>query len=333
MLTKRRKQVLEALVNEYISYATPVGSRTICERYEIGVSSATVRNELANLEETGYVVSPHTSAGRIPTDTGYRSFVDGLLSRDDIVFDENTSKDFVWPVEEINDLVKESCNALARHTNCLAVLLAPSFERILLKRISLVSLAPRRGLIIVVTQDGQVLDTHTEFRGDVSAADLQRLEALLNSLIVGETFEDLRISVLPQEIAAQCDGTLEDILLEIIKLIEESDQDRIHHWGMSALLSQPEFKNAHHVLPIASLLEDNWALLSLFSNMLDSQRPVVRIGHENDSEAFEEISFVAQGYTVKDAKGLVAVIGPTRMDYARAISAVSAVSHTFEEAY
>ncbi|NTU89385.1 MAG: heat-inducible transcription repressor HrcA [Actinobacteria bacterium] len=331
MLTERRQQVLDALVNEYVACAIPVGSRTLVERYRLGVSAATVRSELAGLEETGYVVSPHTSAGRIPTDSGYRSFVDNLLVQEDLLFDDGMVGKLTGRAEELDDLIQITCGALMNLTSCLAVVLARGFERILIKRISLVSLSPRRGIAVVITKDGQVLNRHLEFPDETDSARLEQIERLFNSAFDGLDSADVNANVMREVMGASNDLLVYYILSEIIDLFNEGDSNRIHHLGMSALLSQPEFRNSRQVIPLASALEDNKALLSLFSGTFDSTDTVVRIGHENTAVGLGEVSLVAQGYSTGSAQGLIAVIGPTRMDYAKAISAVHTVSHIFEE--
>lgn len=232
-MTERRQTVLEALVNEYIIRAMPVGSRTLAESYQLGVSAATVRNELAELEGEGYVVSPHTSAGRIPTDLGYRSFVDSLLATTKINNDEVLAKELQLKADRFDELSRSICEILAHCTKCLAIVVEP-------------------------------------------------------------------------------DSTA-------------------HLLGMPALLMQPEFHYAEQIIPLLALVEDNIALLSLFASMLESNNMVIRIGHEIHRNGFDEVAVVARAYETSDAQGLVAVVGPTRMDYKKAITAVSTASSVFEE--
>lgn len=333
LLTGRRKSVLEALVSEYISSAAPVPSRVICEQYGLGVSPATVRNELASLEETGYVISPHTSAGRVPTDTGYRTYVDDLLARGGLLFDEKLASGFVSDADEVDDLLQEATIALVEFTHCLAVLLGPVFKRVVVGRISLMKLSSNRLMIVVMTQDGRIIDTQHDCISSLETYDLVSAEKTLNGLLAGKSVEDiLTMDVLDGPIEAG-DRTARECLDDIHQLLREGVSSRIHQRGVSALLRQPEFRNADQAIPIVSVLEDNLAMLSLFGGALDAEAPVVFIGHENRSASFESVSVVAKGYQAGGGQGIVAVIGPTRMDYARAISGVSTAARVLGETF
>ena len=164
MLNERRRRVLAALVEEYIVSATPVGSKTLVERYELGCSPATVRNELSILEETGFLVQPHVSAGRMPTDTGYRSFVDDLIERGDRALPDPPRTARFSTANEVDDLMRETSVALTQLTNCLAVVLAPSISLSRVRRVDLLSLSPRRAVFVLITASGQVVESHHRTR-------------------------------------------------------------------------------------------------------------------------------------------------------------------------
>lgn len=233
MLTQRRRRVLDALVNEYISSAIPVGSRTLTERYGLGVSPATVRNELAGLEHEGYVVSPHTSAGRVPTDSGYRMFVNGIMLRGQTADDRDMVAGITACLEgDTDDVFQSVCSVLARITCCFAFATGP--------------------------------------------------------------------------------------------------HRRYYFQGIERLLLQPEFQLAEAVRPVIAVVEDGRVLKGLFSGLEDGH-VAVRIGHENADEAFDKVSIVAQAYASHDVSGFVAVMGPTRMDYASAIPAVGAATRILDE--
>ena len=171
MLSERRRMILAALIEEYIAHATPVGSRTLTERYRLGVSPATVRNDLSALEDAGYITQPHTSAGRIPTDAGYRAFVDALLASD-LVNEEPPHQDIVNQLRanatELDSLMEQTSAALSRLTDCLSVVVAPTIVTAHLRQLSLISMTNHRALIVIVVEDGQVIDRQISFAEEVS---------------------------------------------------------------------------------------------------------------------------------------------------------------------
>ncbi|MBQ6453155.1 MAG: heat-inducible transcription repressor HrcA [Coriobacteriales bacterium] len=333
MLSERRQRILEALVNEYISFAIPVGSRTLVDRYDLGVSPATVRNELAELEGEGYVSSPHTSAGRIPTDYGYRSFVDHLMS-DPVVFDltQDQNASLANKGAQLDDVVKDACVALSHLTSCLAVALAPSLSKVSLKHLSFVQLSARRAIIILVTLDGRVLSSQVDFPQDVDQERLHGLELLFNSAFAGQSMIEICNASSDSLLLAAHDPMAGLLLGALMDLLAGESQTKMHQQGMGALLAQPEFKDATQAVPLALALEDEIRLAQLLGDVLGSDGPVVRIGHENMSPGMDGVSVVARSYRYGSSNGIIAVVGPTRMDYARALAAVNHTSALIEEA-
>ena len=311
-------------MEEYIANAQPVGSRTLVDRYRLGVSPATVRNELSVLEDEGYLTSPHTSAGRVPTDAGYRAFVDDVLDRefgeaaDGGAFDELREA-----ATKVDELMEQTSAALTRLTDCLSVVVAPSVAGATIKQVSLVSLAPRRVLMVVVTDDGQVFDRTTEFREDVDCDELARVQNALNAALSGESVAALR-----EEGAAKATETLHTplgraVVEELSACLDKADAARAHQLGLSSLLRTPEFSTAAAALPILQVLEDDTVLMHLFDDVGQGDAPVkVRIGTENAARELSGVSVVAAQYGAAGGQGIVAVIGPTRMDYSKVIRVV-----------
>lgn len=335
MLNERRRLVLQALVEEYISSATPVGSKTLVERYELGCSPATVRNELSILEETGFLTQPHVSAGRVPTDTGYRSFVDDLLTRrsmrsgalDPSAFELTAG---LTLASELDDLMRVTSTALTRLTNCLAIAIAPSVATARVKRLDLLSMAPRRALFVLITESGQVINRHVELAEPTAPERLAEIERSLNAALVTKRASE--IVPLRDALSATPEGALVGSLVdEIVDALTEAEGDRLYHVGVPALLAQPEFHDADRALPLIEFLEDGIAVLETLSDALDSHDLTVRIGHENGRAELGNVSIVATNYGTGRSDGLVGVIGPTRMDYDRAIDAVNHVAHGLED--
>ncbi len=333
LLNERRRRVLTALVEEYIESATPVGSKTLVERYELGCSPATVRNELAILEETGFVVQPHVSAGRLPTDTGYRDFVDHLLE-EEFAFAFEPAR--LTTTGEIEDLMRETSALLTRLTDSLAVVLAPSVSRAQVRRIDLLSMAPRRALFVLITESGQVLNRHIQLDEEATPERLSAVERSLNAALVGKRAAEIR----PLQIAlAEGSGTdgpadvlVAQVVGEILDVLDEADRDRLYHVGVPALLAQPEFHDAERARPLIECVEDGLALLDALSDASRAPGVGVRIGHENRRTELGSVSIVVTDYGTGGSGGVVGVIGPTRMNYQRAITAVRAVADGLSEA-
>ncbi len=350
MLNERRKRVLQALVEEYISSAVPVGSKTLVDRYELGCSSATVRNELSILEETGYVVQPHVSAGRVPTDSGYRSFVDDLIERHADLIERPTAAERFTHASEIDDLMRQTSVLLTRLTNCLAVAIAPSVTVARVKRLDLLSLTSRRALFVLITESGQVVNRSIELANEVAPEVLARVERSLNAAVVGKRaceIRPLRDALSEATSSAlgagasglgQTDGSLDDstlmvrVLDESLDALDEADRDRLYHVGVPALLAQPEFHDADRARPLIEFLEDGIAVLESLSEALSTRELTVRIGHENRRAELGNVSIVATSYAAGSGEGVVGVVGPTRMDYGRAMGAVRAVADELSEA-
>lgn len=328
MLNQRRRRILQALIEEYVVSATPVGSKTLVSRYDLGCSPATVRTELSILEETGFVHQPHVSAGRIPTDSGYRSFVDELLERDDASYGVDTSG--MHRAGELDDLMRETSAALTRFTNCLAVTVAPSVTAARVKRIDLLSMAPRRALFVLITESGQVVNRSIELSVETAPEVLTHSEHALNAALVGKRASEIR--PVREALAVTEDAELMTrVVDEILDALEEAERDRLFHVGVPALLAQPEFHDADVARPVIEFLEDGIAVLEALSDALVDRRVTIRIGHENSRAELGNVSLIATSYGSSVADGVVGVIGPTRMDYHRAIGAVRTVADSLED--
>jgi len=333
MLNDRRRRVLQALVEEYIASATPVGSKTLVDHYELGCSPATVRNELSILEEIGFVVQPHVSAGRLPTDTGYRSFVDVLIESGMTLTDTEQMRSELHPRAcEVDELMRETSLALTQLTNCLAVVLAPSITLARVKRVDLLSMALRRALFVLITESGQVVNRSVELPSDTVPERLAEVERSLNSALCGKRAADIRPLRGALDDASADSGLVALVVDQILDALEEADRDRLYHVGVPALLAQPEFQLPGSARPLVEFLEDGIAVLETLSEALGSTDISVRIGHENRRAELGNVSIVATNYGADGADGIIGVIGPTRMDYQRAMAAVRMIADGLSEA-
>lgn len=329
MLSDRRQRILGALIEEYVSCALPVGSRTLTERYQLGVSPATVRNDLSALEDAGYITQPHTSAGRVPTDAGYRAFVDELLGSEDLMAVSPGSgvvEELRQSATELDELLERTSAALSRLTDCLSIVAAPSLFSAHIRQISLISLSNRQALIVVVTEDGQTANRSLCFSEDVSAEQLSEAQSRANELLAGKTFAEPGAEHERMRVVVAGDPLLRYVIDEVLLCVQENGMGRAHKLGLGSLLTKPEFSDSAALAPVVDMVEDSTALLSMLDQATEGScargELLVRIGAENPASALRPVSVIAGTYGRGEGEGIIAVIGPTRMNYSGVIRAV-----------
>lgn len=330
MLSDRRRLVLRALIEEYIARALPVGSRTLVERYNLGISSATVRNELSLLEDMGYLTQPHTSAGRIPTDYGYRAFVDDLLENGNVTASDETLHELRESASDLDDLLDKTSQALARLTDCMTMLVPPRFLSVDIRLVNLVLLPNQRLLIVIVTDDGQVFDRQMDVPATCSEEHIRHTQELINKVLAGKNVS-FEADSLPFDMNDIHDDLFQFVISEILTCLKEKNAIKAHPLGMSHLLGKPEFSDPACLMPILDELEDDTLLLRVFDDAVHSENPVVRIGHENDSEALSGVSVIANRFGQDSHRGLIVIVGPTRMNYSTVITAVRAAQDILKD--
>lgn len=340
MLNDRRRLVLKAVVEEYVSSAQPVGSRTLVERYGLACSPATVRAELSALEEYGHLVQPHTSAGRIPTDSGYRSVVDGYLAS----FEEDPTSELrdgsLDTTSEVTELLGAASASLARHTNSLGIAIGPSIETARVMRVDLLALGERRVLFVLITDSGQVLNRQVDLAMTITPEEVAAVERTLNASLRSKQTRDiarLRAALVELPGSAHGEGgytpaaiqAMTVIIDEVIDALREADGSRLKHRGFASLLAQPEFHDSGRLGALVQMLDDQLDMVQVIfdDGGASAEDPIsVRIGHENRHVGLGEVSVIISPYRSGSAQGVVGVIGPTRMDYRRAIGAVKATA-------
>ncbi len=331
MLSDRRQIVLRALIEEYIARALPVGSRTLVERYNLGISSATVRNELSLLEEMGYLAQPHTSAGRIPTDFGYRAFVDELLSESDPDNGEDAlARELRESASDLDDLMDRTSQALARFTDCMTLLVPPRILSVDIRLINLVLLTPQRLLTVIVTEDGQVFDRQMDLPRYYSQDEIGKTQEALNNILVGTSLSSTS-GELPLGASGVHDDLFRMVMAEILACLKDQNAIKAHPLGISHLLGKPEFSDSSCLMPVLEELEGDTMLLRVFNDAAASEEPVVRIGHENDSEALSSVSLIANRFGEAEHSGLILIVGPTRMDYSQVLKAVRSARNVLKD--
>jgi heat-inducible transcriptional repressor len=335
MLNERRREILAALVNEYVSSAHPVSSRTLVERYGLACSPATVRNELAALEDEGLVFQPHISAGRIPTDAGYRTYLNGLAGpragmREGEVLD--VRRRLAASERELDDLLRGAAAVLAGLTPYASVVVGPAPRMVRLRPVTLVPMSERDVLVVVVTDGGRVAKRLLQLRDPVGTEDLRDVEAFIAAAVTDRfaaEIEAVRHELLRDPTPFR---RLVDTMLDVASgCLEDPDGERVAHVGLGRLLALPEFADASAAEPLVSLFEDTGDALAFLTRLAEPGETVVRIGHENGDAGLTAVSIVATAYGVEGGSGVVCLNGPTRMEYLRAIAMTSCVADGLSE--
>jgi heat-inducible transcriptional repressor len=327
VLDDRKLAVLRAIVEDYVSTNEPVGSKNLVDRHSLDVSPATIRNDMAVLEEQGFIVQPHTSAGRVPTDKGYRLFVDRLTGVKPFSSAERRAiETFLAGAYDLDDVVMRTVRLLAQLTRQVAVVQYPSLTRSSVRHIELVPLAPERLLLVLITDTGRVEQRSVELPGPVGDDSITHLRAVLNASLDGHRLVDVTSAVtdLPERINPADRSVAAAVLSVILETLVERHEERVVVAGAANLAPADFARGLHEVL---EALEEQVVLMRLLGESGDQASVTVRIGAENQVEGLESTSLVAAGYgSGEQALARLGVLGPTRMDYPTAMGAVRAVA-------
>ncbi|MFH8236516.1 heat-inducible transcriptional repressor HrcA [Streptomyces sp. G6] len=328
MLSERRLKVLRAIVQDYVGTEEPVGSKALTERHNLGVSPATVRNDMAALEDEGFIAQPHTSAGRIPTDKGYRLFVDKLAGVKPMTAPERRAiQNFLEGAVDLDDVVARTVRLLAQLTRQVAVVQYPSLTRSTVRHVELLSLAPARLMLVLITDTGRVEQRMVDCPAPFGEASLADLRARLNSRVAGRRFTDVPglVEELPEAFEAEDRGTVSTVLSTLLETLVEENEERLMIGG-TANLTRFGHDFPLVIRPVLEALEEQVVLLKLLGEAKDPG-VTVRIGHENAHEGLNSTSVVSVGYgSGGEAVAKLGVVGPTRMDYPGTMGAVRAVA-------
>ncbi|MCL1898961.1 MAG: heat-inducible transcriptional repressor HrcA [Promicromonosporaceae bacterium] len=323
MSEDRRLLVLRAIVEDYVATQEPVGSRLLTQRHSLGVSPATIRNDMAALEEAGLITQPHTSAGRIPTDLGYRMFVDRLAQVRPISTPQRRAIEaFLGAGVDLDDVLTRAGRLVAQLTGQVAVVQYPSRQRSGLRHLELVPVGEERLLVVVITDSGRVEQRFVAAEAPDEVA-LGELRARLNVAVAGRRAEELPTALeeVGQAVAPEQLGLTAAIIAAIGDCLAEEGEERLVLSG-TANLARASVRFEHGLQPVLEALEEQVALLGLLSEMTHDDEVAVRIGHETGASGLTETSVVSSGY----GKGFLGSIGPTRMDYPGTMAAVRAVA-------
>jgi heat-inducible transcriptional repressor len=329
MLTERQRMILNAIIDDYIRSAEPVGSRSISKRGDVGFSPATIRNEMADLEELGFLEQPHTSAGRVPSTKGYRYYVDHLVKLGEVNDSElGLMKSFVTDkLSQMEQVIQHTAMILSSLTNYTSILLGPELFHTSLKHFGLVPLNAESAVAIIVTNTGHVENRTISIPPDLNMDEMQKIVNILNAKLVGVPLVRLK-SKLYSEVGQELERHVDHYegLLAVLEGALQSDEDhRLFMSGTTNMLTQPEFKDVDKVKTILDLLDETPTIMKMFSTLPSGIQ--VRIGTENDHKAISDCSLITATYSINgEALGTIGILGPTRMEYGKVISLLDLIS-------
>lgn len=329
-LEERKLEVLRAIIEDYISSNEPVGSKALAERHHIGVSPATIRNDMAALEDEGYITQPHTSAGRIPTTKGYRFFVDRLAQLKPLSTAERRAIHmFLEGAVDLDDVLHRTVRLLAQLTHQVAVVQYPSLSRSTVCHLEIVRLTPNRLMLVLITDAGRVEQRVAEMPDEVSEDVVSELRATLNARLRDRRLAEAPgiVSDLPDTVPARLRPVVTTLTVVLLETLVERPEERVVLGGTANLTRSAALDFPHTIRPVLEALEEQVVLLRLLGEVHSPTKVLVRIGDENTFEALRSTSVVSIGYgSGETALGGLGVLGPTRMDYPSTITAVSAVA-------
>jgi heat-inducible transcriptional repressor len=328
MLDDRKLAVLRAIIEDYVSTTEPVGSKSLVDRHKLDVSPATIRNDMAVLEEQGYIAQPHTSAGRIPTDKGYRLFVDRLSTVKPLSAAERRAiETFLAGAYDLDDVVTRTVRLLAQLTRQVAVVQYPSLRTSTVRHVELVPLAPGRLLLVLITDTGRVEQRNVELPDSIDEDSIAHLRAVLNSCLDGRPLGDAAgvVADLPAMIDPGDRPNAVAVLSVLLESLVERHEEKIVFGGAANLTARDFSRGLQDVL---EALEEQVVLMRLLGESGgDPSMLTVRIGAENAVAGLHNASIVSTGYGAGDqVLAKLAVLGPTRMDYPGTMGAVRAVA-------
>ncbi len=333
-LDPRKAAILTAIVREYVHSAEPVSSRRIVEGYDLGVSAATVRNEMAALEDAGYITQPHTSAGRVPTDLGYRYFVNGINEVQPLEEAQRLAlRGLIGRARDLEDLLRRTTQLLAHLTHYASLVLAPSLDRSRLKLVELVALTPQTAMLLLIADTGRLEKRILELPAPVADSDLEWVRTVFNETAAGLRMADVPaafrglLECAPAELRELLGAVSRAVTTDLVR----PSADQVYVGGQAALAGDGGFQNAE-LHQVFELLEEEATIGRVLAESATLDRPLVRIGEENQPiEGLTAASIIATGYG-REAPGSLGVLGPTRMDYPAVLAAVKAVADQLQSA-
>lgn len=324
-LDERKLKILKAIISNYLETGEPVGSRTISKYTDLNLSSATIRNEMADLEELGYIMQPHTSAGRIPTDAGYRLYVDRMMIEKDVEMEEMKTK-LLDRVDKMESLLKQVAKVLAYNTNYATLVTAPQYQNSKLKFIQLSNVDERQLLAVIVVDGNVIKNKLMQVARPLGNDEVLKLNVLLNTFLQGASLQDINLEMI-QTIKAQAGefaDIMENVFQGIAEAIHEADEVEIYTSGTTNMLKYPELGNLEQTTKLLEAIEERQGLEELIDESMRSESSdgiQVYIGEEAPVSNMKDCSIVTATYELEEGvKGTIGIIGPKRMDYKKVVN-------------
>ena len=334
-LNERKIQILQAIINDYIETAEPVGSRTIAKKYNLGISSATIRNEMSDLEEMGFILQPHASAGRIPSDLGYRLYVDHLMQKKELGAEEAQYLQNVISanVGQIDYLLEETAKALSALTNYTTIISEPVSRRARIKQIRLLPLDASSVLLVIATEDNFIKNHVIQMGIAPQENEIFEMGLHLNQVLHGYSTEDIDANVI-QRLKTEL-YAYQEILPHILTAIEKTmcaaEKVQVHLSGTNNILACPEFSDIQKAKSLFQTLEEKDVLVTLLEGSRTNDLQVL-IGSENTVQSMKDCSVITATYKMSDdTRGTIGIVGPTRMDYSQVISVLNGMVTSIEK--
>ena len=329
MLTNRQLLILQVTVDDFIDTAQPVGSRQLSKKEEVPFSPATIRNEMADLEDMGYLEKTHTSSGRVPSEKGYRYYVDNLLTPQMVSKEEIKQIRSVFEERKVEteQIIRKSANILSELTSYTSIMLGLDVRKHRVKRFSSVPLTDDSAVAIIVTDSGHVENRVFSIPEAFTASDIEKMVNIINEHLVGVYLHELqmKLEAVTQFVLRQNNGRLNDLLGSLNQAMIIEHEDKVYYGGKMQLLSQPEFNDVEKAKSIMYWMEHVNEFPGLFH--LNKKGINISIGSENNQFGMNNCSIITASYDIgEEQSGSIAIIGPTRMDYKRVVSLLDVMS-------
>ena len=343
-LDERKVKILKAIISTYLKTGDPVGSRTIAKDTDLHLSSATIRNEMADLEEMGYILQPHTSAGRIPSDLGYRYYVNSLMAENEELNDrdeerEREHQELLRKMDRMEEVLRTVADGLAANTNYASLITTPQISASKLKFIQLSMVDSRRLLVVIVVGSDTVKNMIIQIDEPLGNEEILKMNILLNSFLQGLTLSDINLELV-HTIRAQAGmhaNILEGIFNGIVEAIHEADDLEIYTSGATNILKYPELVNPERTTALLETLVDKKKLTKLIDDTISQEERhgiQVYIGNENEVQTLKDCSIVTATYQLKEGgTGTVGIIGPKRMDYRKVVKTLQNLTDDLDEIF
>ncbi len=334
-LSDRERTILRLVVEQFVDSAGPVGSRSLAKDSSLDLSAASIRNTMADLEDMGYLDHPYTSAGRVPTRMGYRTFVDELMDTPELteVEREMLKMRLARLVKDTDELLRESTRLLSKLSNLLGIALSPRLSTGVLDRLDIVPLSGHRLMFVMSVRGGVVKTIVLECEADLERPQVDRVVSLLNERLAGLTLQEIRETheERVKDLRDQT-GLIELIVDEAAVLFSEPEEGRLEFKGTENILTQPEFQEPDDIRRLIQIIEDEDHVVQVLEDLFESDpnavgQVTIRIGGNSEEEEMDAYSIVTSPYRIGDTVGTLGVIGPTRMDYPRAVALVENAAH------